>query len=162
MALAEHGVEEAMTVTYEIEIREVPARRVATIRERVPMTVIGKEMGEGFGEVARAVQAAGATIDGMPFAIFHEMDVDEVDLELGFPVAGEVGSGRVHGSTQDAGRVATTTHVGPYDEVAPAYEALTAWIDAHGERPGGPPREVYLNEPDEGVVPVTEVQMPLA
>jgi effector-binding domain-containing protein len=154
--------EEAMTVTYEIEIREVPARRVATIRERVPMTVIGKEMGEGFGEVARGVEAAGSSIDGMPFAIFHEMDPDEVDLELGFPVSGEVESGRVHGSIEDPSRMVCTMHVGPYEEVAPAYEALTAWIESHGERPGGPPREVYLNEPSEGVVPITEVQMPLA
>ncbi len=37
-----------------VEPRGAEPQRVATIRERVPMTVIGKAMGEGFGEIARA------------------------------------------------------------------------------------------------------------
>jgi effector-binding domain-containing protein len=58
--------------------------------------------------------------------------------------------------------VAAAVHAGPYDEVVAAYEALSAWIEGHDERQGGPPREVYLNEPAEGVVPLTEVLIPLA
>ena len=146
---------------YEIEIREVPELTVATVREHVPMAVIGKAIGEGFGEVAEAVDRAGATITGMPFAIFHELDPVSVEVELGFPVDRILDVGRVHGATWPGGRVASTIHAGPYEEVAGAYEALTAWIDTEGERRGGPPREIYLNEPAEGVIPVTEVQMPL-
>lgn len=151
-----------MTVTYEIEIRDVPAQHVATIRERVLMTKIGQAMGEGFGEVARAAEAAGAKVDGMPFAIYHKMDPQEVDVELGFPVEGQVDAGRVHTTTLDGARVACTVHMGPYEELGAAYEALTRWVQEHGERAGGLPREVYLNEPTEDVVPLTEVQMPIA
>ncbi len=147
---------------YEIEIREVPEHTVVTLREHVPMAVIAKAIGEGFGEVAEAVGRAAATITGMPFAIFHELDPVAVDLELGFPVDQILDVGRVHGATLPGGRVASTIHAGPYDEVAGAYEALTAWIEANHERPSGPPREVYLNEPEEGVIPLTEIQMPLA
>jgi effector-binding domain-containing protein len=152
-----------MAVTmYQVVSREVPAQRVATIRERVPMTVIGKAMGEGFGEVARAAEAAGAEIDGLPFAIYHQMGPEQVDLELGFPVLGEVDAGRVHSATLDGGRVACTVHTGPYEEVGSAYDALTRWVQLHGERVCGPPREVYLNEPGADVVPLTEVQMLIA
>ncbi len=152
-----------MTVeTYQIVSREVSTQRVATIRERVPMNVIGKAMGEGFGEVARAAEAAGAEIDGLPFAIYHEMAPEEADLELGFPVLGEVDAGRVHSATLDGGRVACVVHTGPYEEVGSAYDALTRWVQLHGVRVIGPPREVYLNEPAEGVVPLTEVQMLIA
>lgn len=147
---------------YQVVSREVPAQRVATIRARVPMSMIGEAIGEGFGEVARAAEAAGAEIDGLPFAIHHEMAPGGIDLELGFPVLGEVEVGRVHSTTLDGGRVACVVHMGPYEEVGSAYDALTRWVQLHGERVVGPPREVYLNEPAEGVVPLTEVQMPLA
>ena len=36
------------------------------------------------------------------------------------------------------------------------------WVQMHGRRVVGPPREVYLNEPAVNVVPLTEVQMPIA
>lgn len=147
---------------YQVVSREVPAQRVATIRARVLMSMIGEAIGEGFGEVARAAEAAGAEIDGLPFAIHHEVDPGGIDLELGFPVLGEVEVGRVHSTTLDGGRVACVVHMGPYEEVGAAYDALTRWVQLHGERVVGPPREVYLNEPAEGVVPLTEVQMPLA
>jgi effector-binding domain-containing protein len=153
-----------MTVAtkYQIEIRELPTQRVATIRERVPMARIGAAMGEGFGEVARAAEAVGVTLVGMPFAIYHEMGPEDVDLEIGFPVAGEVDAGRVHTASLEGGRAACAVHTGPYEEVASAYDALSRWVQLHGERVSGPWRELYLNEPGEGVVPQTEVQMPIA
>jgi effector-binding domain-containing protein len=149
-------------VRYEIEVRDLPETIVATLREHVSMAVIGKAIGEGFEEVAEAVRNAGCSITGMPFAVYHELDPFEVDLEVGFPVDRILDVGRVHGASLPARRVATTVHAGPYDEVVAAYEALSDWIDDHGLRQGGPPREVYLNEPHEGVVPLTEVQLTLA
>jgi effector-binding domain-containing protein len=149
-------------VTYEIEIRELPDEIVATVREHVSMAVIGKAIGEGFDEVARAVRSVNASITGMPFAVFHDVDPFEVEVEIGFPVDRILDSGRVHGASLPGRRVAAAVHAGPYDEVVAAYEALSAWIEGHDERQGGPPREVYLNEPAEGVVPLTEVLIPLA
>jgi effector-binding domain-containing protein len=159
------AVKEAMTMstmTYQVVSRELPAQRVATIRDRVAMTAIGTAMGEGFGEVARAAEEVGAEIDGLPFAIYHRLAPEEVDVELGFPVVGEVDAGRVHTATLDGGRAVCTVHTGPYEGVGSAYDALTRWVQLHGERVSGPPREVYLNEPAEGVVPLTEVQMLIA
>ena len=151
-----------MTMTYEIVSRDVPTQRVATIRERVQMTAIGTAMGEGFGEVARAVEAAGAEVDGLPFAIYHRVGADEADVEMGFPVLGNVELGRVHSATLEGGHVACTVHMGAYEEVGRAYDAVDRWVQMHGRRVVGPPREVYLNEPATSVVPLTEVQMPIA
>jgi len=151
-----------MTLTYEIVSRDVPTQRVATIRERVQMTAIGQAMGEGFGEVARATEAAGAEIDGLPFAIYHEVSPDEVEVELGFPVLGNVDVGRVRSATLDGGHVACTVHMGPYEEVGRAYDALDRWVQMHGRQVVGPSREVYLNDPVTNVVPLTEVQLPIA
>jgi len=42
----------------------------------------------------------------------------------------------------------TLLHVGPYDTIGAAYDSLTAWIGAHDLAIAGPPREVYLSEPE--------------
>lgn len=43
--------------------------------------------------------------------------------------------------------MATTVHSGRYEEIAPAYHTLTGWISEHGYEIAGPPREIYLNDP---------------
>lgn len=149
-------------MTYAVHERQVERRRVATIRETIPMSMIGEDLSAGFGEIAEASEAASETLQGTPFAVYYEVGTNEVDVELGFPVTGEVNSGRVHTRTMEARRVASTLHVGPYDEVGPAYEALTRWIEEHDHTVAGPPSEIYLNDPTTGDEPRTEVQLPFA
>jgi effector-binding domain-containing protein len=43
--------------------------------------------------------------------------------------------------------MASTIHHSPYQEIAPAYHTITGWISEHGHEIAGPPREVYLNDP---------------
>jgi effector-binding domain-containing protein len=60
--------------------------------------------------------------------------------------------------------VATTLHIGPYEQLHVVYADLAAWITAHGYVVDGPVREVYLNGPDEVASPDefrTEVRMPI-
>jgi effector-binding domain-containing protein len=45
--------------------------------------------------------------------------------------------------------VATTLYAGPYENVGPAYRALAEWVQEHGHETAGPPREVYLTDPNE-------------
>jgi effector-binding domain-containing protein len=43
--------------------------------------------------------------------------------------------------------VAYALHVGPYAEIARAYQALTLWMQEHGHESAGAPRESYLVGP---------------
>jgi hypothetical protein len=45
------------------------------------------------------------------------------------------------------GRAVQVLHVGPYDEVAPAYEQLAAFAREQGLAVAGPAHEIYLNDP---------------
>jgi len=59
--------------------------------------------------------------------------------------------------------MAATVHRGPYDQVSPAYHAVTSWISENGYEIAGPPRETYLNDP-RTVVPeelLTRVEFPV-
>jgi effector-binding domain-containing protein len=60
--------------------------------------------------------------------------------------------------------------VGPYDTIGSSYAELLAWPGEHGYAMAGPPREVYLSEPEtppEQIrtiveLPVVEVAAPVA
>ena len=97
--------------------------------------------------------------------MFHDViDADTAGtIELCMPVASEVAfPGDVVCRELPAVTVASVTHKGPYDEVAPAYHVITSWMHEHGHTPSGPPRELYLNDPTQ-VEPgeqLTEVQWP--
>ena len=59
--------------------------------------------------------------------------------------------------------MATTVHHGPYEQIAAAYHTLTGWISEHGHDIAGPPREIYLNDP-QTVAPaeiLTRVEFPI-
>ena len=43
--------------------------------------------------------------------------------------------------------MATTMHRGPYEQISPAYHTLAGWIAQNGYEIAGPPREIYLNDP---------------
>jgi effector-binding domain-containing protein len=52
-------------------------------------------------------------------------------------------------------KVVELLHTGPYDTLVKAYEEVDKYVADHRLIPSGPPREVYLSEPD---VPSDQVQ----
>ncbi|MEU0141752.1 MerR family transcriptional regulator, partial [Streptomyces albidoflavus] len=53
-------------------------------------------------------------------------------------------------------------HHGSTDAVLPTAQALTHWIDTHGYRTSGYPREISLECPESHDAWVTELQAPVA
>jgi effector-binding domain-containing protein len=73
---------------------------------------------------------------------------EEFEVEAGFPVSAVVeGDEHVHGSSLPAGPAAITWHIGPYDKIGEAYEALSTWITENGGVPDGPGWEIYFSDP---------------
>jgi len=58
------------------------------------------------------------------------------------------GQGAVQPSELPGGKWAAVMHIGPYDQVGPAYDALSNWIKAHGYEPAGAVYETYFSPPD--------------
>lgn len=63
--------------------------------------------------------------------------------------------GEVRPSSLPGGTVATTMHVGSYDQMEPAYEALAQWVKEHGQELAGDPWEVYFSDPSVEPDPAT-------
>jgi effector-binding domain-containing protein len=150
---------------YRMTIHEVDPQPIVSIRERHPMSEIPAFMGRTFGVLFTRLGQQGIPPAGPPFVIYHEFGPETVDAEVCVPV------GTVIAATADmvsrelpAATVVRTLHVGPYEELGAAYEALNDWIALHGTEASGPPRERYLNGPGEGAAPAdyrTELEMPV-
>jgi effector-binding domain-containing protein len=85
------------------------------------------------------------------------MDMQDLDIEIGFTFAQELGGeGEVLAGELPGGKAAGCLHVGPYDQVGAAYQALQKWMEANGHTPSGVAYEFYLNDPQS--TPAAELQ----
>lgn len=132
---------------YSIHTEQIESQHATVLAETVPMDGIGEFLGRAFDEVLTALARAGIAVDGMPFARY-EMVEGAFRVEAGFPCPPDLDlDGAVHTITLPGGLVATTMHVGPYDGVAGAYQAIERWFTTSGHRPTGAPWETYLDGP---------------
>jgi len=130
------------------EIKDLVSRPALTIRTRTQVSGIASLFKEGYAEIARHLKERGAHPAGPPFALYFNMDMDDLEVEFGFPVDKPLsGSGRIIASSTPSGRAVTALYIGPYNEVEPAYDSLLKWCADNGFTPGGKACEVYLNDP---------------
>ena len=135
--------------TYEVTAKQIPSQQVAAVWMHTSMATIGDDIALGFARLTSAIEISGAKLAGPLFLVFHGRIDDETggDIELCGPVLAPFNRcADVYGAKIPGGRMASTVHRGSYDDVGPAYAAILAWMDDHGLRPAGPPREYYLND----------------
>jgi len=154
-------------MTYEMTIKQVPPRHVARVRRHTTMAEIGMATREAFATLGARMHAVDAEPVGPPFIVYDRVGQPdghaefEVCMPVGysFPGDDEVVVAEIPGAA-----VAATVHHGPYEAVGPAYEALNAWIEEQRLVIDGPPREIFLTDPDSTPDPadfVTEIEIPV-
>jgi effector-binding domain-containing protein len=137
---------------------EAPAQPTLTIRTRTAVQNLPQLMGQSFGAIAGYLGELGQAPAGAPFAAYYNMDMQDLDIEIGFPVASKLpGRGEILAGEIPAGKFATSLHTGPYDQCGPVYEALTQWVAEHHYEANGVAYEYYLNDPTE--TPPEELKM---
>lgn len=156
-------------LTYTIERTELTPTPVLFIRSRVDRTAVAEILGQSLPAVYGHVMASGLAMAGPPYVRYVDNSPAFFTLEAGIPLVdppppppadGDIEAGELPG-----GPAATTIHVGPYDTISAAHEALDRWMAAEGETAGGSPWEVYLTDPAEVPDPAewqTQVVWPLA
>lgn len=146
-------------MAYKITVEEVPARKVIARRLEVETEGIGPAIQQTLAEVYSWMPRSGFRPAGEPFVVYHDRPGvgSGWRIEICAPVAGPEPSAPAGYRLEEVpgGDVATTTHVGPYDELGAAYESIEEFIRTHEVDVAGPPREIYLSEPD---VPPDEIR----
>jgi effector-binding domain-containing protein len=136
-------------MTYEISVEQRPAQPVLARRVHANVQDLKRVFGETYGALMQYLGALGEPPMGMPYAAYYNMDMQNLEVEIGFPVARAVpGRGDLQPGVLPAGDWAQVLHVGPYDQVGPAYDALAAWVAEHGREPSGVAYEMYLDGPE--------------
>jgi effector-binding domain-containing protein len=145
---------------YEIQVKQLQRQDTAVIHATCGSADIGEVLSGIFSEVMAHIAASGVQPAGGAFGRY-EPAPPGFRIEAGFTVTTPVvGGGRVEPGELPGGEAATCLHVGPYDTVSAAYEAVESWMRENGREAGGPPWEVYLTGP-EVQPPQTEVVFPL-
>ncbi|HWP97956.1 MAG TPA: GyrI-like domain-containing protein [Syntrophomonadaceae bacterium] len=142
---------------YRCELIEQPAQKVVSIRTRTPVYNLPQVMGIAYHSIMQYLSEIAEYPSGVPFAAYYNMDMQDLDVEIGFPVAKTLeGNSEIKPGEIPAGQHASCIHVGPYSQVEPAYQALTQWMNESGHTPSGIAYEFYLNDPAE--TPENELQ----
>jgi effector-binding domain-containing protein len=153
----------------EVELTLIPEEAVAVVRERGPLAAIGDRM----RRLRAALDVAGVTWNKPMMARFYEDEMRSPELDYDVCVAirpapdGSVPDhiGVARGEIVPAHYALVATHVGPHDQLARTYAALTAEAERLGYAIAGPPTEVYVTGPESAVEPatyVTQIRLPIA
>lgn len=137
-------------MSYAIEVEQQPRQSYVAVRTTVPMAEIGQHMGTLFEQLFGWLGMHNVTSVGPPWARYLGVGPEEVEFEVGVPVAGPVeASGPVIAGVRPATSVAKTLHVGPYDGIEAAYTAVMAWLKEQGKLVTGAMWEVYESDPEQ-------------
>lgn len=135
-------------MTYRCEKIERPAQPTLSVRTRAAVDDLSEVLDRVYGEIAGYLGRQGMQPSGPPFVAYYNMDMQDLDLAIGFPVRGGLaGEGEIESGEIPQGSYATTLHIGPYNAIQAAYEALTAWVEAEELEISGVAYEFYLNDP---------------
>ena len=120
-------------------------------------------MGRCFGAIVTYLSTLGQQPVGPAYAAYFNMDMADLDVEIGFGLASPLpGQGEIAATWLPAGDVASTVHEGPYEGMAPP---TTRSIPGSRSRAASPPAlayEYYLNDPSQtGEPPRTRIVFPL-
>jgi effector-binding domain-containing protein len=148
----------SMEIVNEPVIAESPRRHVLYQHHRATEAEIAATVGRAFEALYGRAAQAGVVPAGPPFAVYHnEPEPGEpFEMYICVGVSAPISpSPDIEFIELPATRVVSLLHIGPYDTLGRAYEAVKTYIGEHDLKPTAPPREFYLSPPD---VPPEQVQ----
>ncbi|MFD8144651.1 MerR family transcriptional regulator [Streptomyces sp. NPDC059708] len=152
----------------DVVIKSLPAVRVAELTATAGSfdpEDIGPVIGPLYDELFRRLGAAGITPTGPGVAYYEDAPEGggRISVHAGVQVSAPLQDGpfRVL-DLPPVEQAATIVHRGSMDTVLPSAQTLARWIDAHGYRSAGYPREINLECPENRDEWVTELQAPVA
>ena len=137
-------------MSYHCELKEWSAQPTLVIRTRTAVQDLPQVLGDAYCAIEQYLRELEEPPAGPPFTAYHNMDMQNLDVEIGFPVPRELpGRGDIQAGHLPEGKIATYLYTGPYSDMEPAYDALSRWIEENGYEPTGVAYEFYLTDPEE-------------
>ena len=140
-------------MAYEVAVKEVAGRPIAAVHASVPVGLVVSAWRPALDTVWAYLRAhAGLWTDGHNIFVYHHPLRPGAPMEVDFGV--EVsrtfeGEGDIVCTRTPAGRVASTVHIGPPDQLGNANAAIEAWCRDHDRPLAGVSWETYGDPGDD-------------
>lgn len=135
-------------MSFNIECQEKEAVPVLSVRTRTPVSNLPAVLGETYASVAKYIAEQGGEFAFAPFVAYYNMDMNDLDVEVGFPVKQALpGRDAIQAGVIPAGKQVTLLYKGPYEGMQVPYDAISQWMKDKGLEPVGTAYEFYLNDP---------------
>lgn len=150
---------------YKIEVSAQPSLPVLSTRVKMA----ADEMPRGLNKIFEKIIQYLGEIDEEPtntyFAAYHNMDMADLDLEVGVVVHKKLfGKGDIQAGEIPGGKQVSTFCKGPYHEAKASFDTVRQWMDENGCASTGVVYELYYHSPVE--LPeselITKIVFPLA
>lgn len=141
-------------MNYQVEIREIEPVRVAYMTHKGQVT-------EASGLFPAVYESVGGKINSIPFFIYHEMDAQTLQgvVDVCEPTAEEPDNPAVKTKVVPGVQALVTQHIGSYDAVYMAYQAINQYAAANGYKLAAPSREIFVKGPNTEGNPANFVTM---
>ncbi len=137
-------------MNYNINLVEKGDQPMLEVRKTTSVGQLPQEIGKAYDEIIRYLGEIGELPSGSPFVAYYNMDMEHLDVEMGFPVSKQLkGKGDVNAGTIPAGRYVECLYRGPYQGSVPVYDAINKWISEKHIEATGTVYEYYYNSPED-------------
>jgi len=135
-------------MTFEFELSEPAAQNTISIRTRCASQDLPQVLGQAYEALMNYMCEAGVQATGAPFVGYFNMDMQDLDIEAGFPVAGTMAEkGEIKPGTIPAGKQLSCLYRGPYSQMEVPYNAIMDYAAANQLTWTRVCYEFYLNDP---------------
>lgn len=133
----------------EIEILRRKEQPTISIRTRTKVKDLPALIGESYCKMEAYLKELGELPSDIPYVAYHNMDMQNLDVEIGFPVPKALPArGDIRPGFIPEGNVVFCMYRGAYREMAPTYGEMADWIVKNGLKPAGTAYEYYYNGPE--------------
>lgn len=104
---------------------------------------------QGYAKIMDYIKSKNTFAGGAPIVCFHNMDLEKLDIEIGFPIATKMdGVDNIQCIEIPSQKIVTAIDQGPYELQDPTLEELFAWINSSPYKMIGDIYYQYLNTPN--------------
>jgi effector-binding domain-containing protein len=153
--------EGTVQMKYDVVVETTPAEPMAAVRAKVTISNIAQAWKPALDQVWTFLKANGGLGPGHNLFLYHhpERRDEAMDIDFGVQVAHLFESeGNVQCIKTPAGEVARTVHIGPYDKLGDAHNAIHAWCAANNRKIAQASWEIYGDWSDDPALLETTIK----
>lgn len=144
----------------DFQVEERPAQPAVSMRTQTPISELPSFFDRAFPGIYNHITEAGQHPAGPPLAIYHNQDMENLDIEACFPVEAPLEvDGELRAIEVPGGTFCTAVLHGSYEQLPEAWAAMMAHAAEEGLEAQDWVYEIYLNDPS--TVAADEIQTQL-